>query len=82
MTSLPEAVRRLEPARARSMAAALAPYLTRPGTYPTRYVEEAALTVLASVYPQAGRRASSWPPSGPGSSASSISYRAPERQGP
>ena len=53
-TSLPEAVRRLEPARARSLSASMAPYLGRVGTYPPRYVEEAALTVLASVCLQAG----------------------------
>jgi hypothetical protein len=55
MSSLPEHVRRIEPVQARSVAATLAPYLgSGAGTIPARYVEEAALTVLAAVYQQGG----------------------------
>ena len=55
MISLPEQLRRLDPIRPRSITAAVAPYLgQRAGTLPARYVEEAALTVLAAVYQQAG----------------------------
>ena len=82
MTSLPESVRRIEPARARSVEASLAPYLGRVGTYPTRYVEEAALTILASVYLQTGTlREQLLGERARFERLVNLVYRAPERRG-
>ncbi len=53
MNSLPERLLQLEAIRPRSISSAVAPYLgPRSGTLPAHYVEEAALTILASVLQQ------------------------------
>jgi hypothetical protein len=55
MNSLPEHVRRVQAIRPRSFALAVAPFIgERAGTLPIRYVEDAAITVLAAVFQQGG----------------------------
>ena len=83
MISLPEQVRRIEAVRPRSIAATVAPYLgARTGTLPNRYVEEAALTVLAAVYQQGGPSREQLASQRSGfERLTSLVYRAPERRG-
>ena len=82
MTSLPDALRRLEPARPRSVAESAAPFLARPGAVPARYVEEAALTVLAAVYGHAGPlREQLTGERARFERLAGLVYRAPERRG-
>lgn len=83
MSSLPERVRRIEAVRPRSISSAAVPYLgARAGTIPARYVEEAALTILASVLLQAGPlREQLVGERGGFERLVNFVYRAPERRG-
>ncbi len=54
MRSLPEAVRSTRAVAPRSIASAVAPFLGAPGPAGQRRLEDAAITLLAAVYPQAG----------------------------
>jgi hypothetical protein len=83
MSSLPEHVRRIEAIRPRSIGAAVTPYLgPRAGTIPARYVEEAALTILASALQQDGPLREQLLTERPRfERLTSLVYRAPERRG-
>ena len=55
MPSLPEHVSRTPEVRARPFALLVAPFIgERAGTFAPRYVEDAAITVLAAVFQQSG----------------------------
>ncbi|MHB8959628.1 MAG: hypothetical protein ACYDAN_08380 [Candidatus Limnocylindrales bacterium] len=55
MRSLPEAVRSTRAVAPRSIASSVAPFLGAPaGPAGQRRLEDAAITLLAAVYPQAG----------------------------
>ncbi|MHB8958338.1 MAG: hypothetical protein ACYDAN_01770 [Candidatus Limnocylindrales bacterium] len=81
MISLPEHLRRLDPVRPRSIEESVSPYLARAGTHPSRYVEEAALTVLAAVYQRSGPLREQLLAERPRfERLASLVYRAPERR--
>ena len=55
MPSLPEHVSRTPEVQARPFGLLVAPFIgERAGTFPPRYVEDAAITVLAAVFQQSG----------------------------
>ncbi len=83
MNSIPEHVRRLEAVRPRSITSAVTQHLgPRAGTIPARYVEEAALTILASVLQQAAPLREQLLAERPRfERLASLVYRASERRG-
>ncbi len=55
MPSLPEHLGRTPEVQARSFGLMVAPFIgERAGSFPLRYVEDAAITVLAAVFEQSG----------------------------
>ena len=83
MSSLPEHVRRIEPVQARSVASVVSALLAhRAGPVPARFLEDAALTVLAAAYGQSGPwREQLQTERARFERLAGLVYRAPERRG-